>query len=461
MNIFNDTIVSRITPEGRSSVGIIRISGKLVYKVILIVLKKNKLPVRKACYLSFFDIFGKIIDQGISLWFPKPYSFTGEDVLELQGHGNPVIIDLIISTILSISGIRLANPGEFSERAFLNGKIDLVQAESVSDLINATSEQAVRASLRSLQGMFSVYINDLVKKFVNLRTKIETQINFSEEDINFNYEKNKIDYEINKIINNIKDIQNIAVKGNVIREGIRVVISGDPNSGKSSLLNALSFNDRAIVTHVPGTTRDVIYENIIINGILFILIDTAGLRSTKDFVEKIGIERAWKEIYSAEHILFVIDGSLSDFDQCKSYNTFINSVSNISHITIVFSKLDLNEFKSISSIKNSKYKILSVSSKTGLGIEELRQHLYVSTKKLNDTVDSSEGVILARRRHLNILFLILDKMIEGKKTWIEMCNFELLAEDLRLCQNYLGEITGKNTSDQLLSDIFSKFCIGK
>ncbi|AAO26761.1 putative tRNA modification GTPase trmE [Buchnera aphidicola str. Bp (Baizongia pistaciae)] len=459
MNVFNDTIVSRVTSEGKSSVGIIRISGKLAFEVSIKVLNRDYLPIRTACYLSFLDLSGKIIDQGIVLWFPGPSSFTGEDVLELQGHGNPIIIDLLITTILSIPGIRLANPGEFSERAFLNGKIDLAQAESISDLINATSEQAARSAMQSLQGLFSIYINNLIKDFTKFRAKIEAQINFSDHEINADNLDVFIEHEINRIISRIKKIRNTAIQGSVLREGIKVVISGAPNSGKSSLLNALSLTNRAIVTNFPGTTRDVIYENIIINGVLFILIDTAGLRITNNPIENIGIERAWNEIKLAEHILFVIDGSRSVQNQLKNYNNFIKSLSKTSCITIVFNKSDLSKFKINSDLRNLNNGVL-VSSKTGVGIEALRQHLYFSFKSSFE-VNNSEGVVSARRRHINILSMVLEKFLSSKKDWKKINNIELLADDLRTCQDLLGGITGKITSDELLSEIFSEFCIGK
>ncbi|XBC38210.1 MAG: tRNA uridine-5-carboxymethylaminomethyl(34) synthesis GTPase MnmE [Buchnera aphidicola (Floraphis choui)] len=457
MTYKNDTIVSRVTPEVRCNIGIIRISGPLAFQVSIQVLGKIPLS-RYASYLPFLDSSGKILDYGIALWFPKPHSFTGEDSLELQGHGNPIIIDLLIASILTISNVRLAKPGEFSERAFLNGKIDLVQAESIVDLINATSEQSARAALRSLQGLFSFHVNNLIKKFIKFRVMIETLINFSEDEIELDYKYN-IKNEINKLINLLNNIYNISTQGAVLREGVKIVICGHPNSGKSSLLNSLSCTNRAIVTDIPGTTRDVIYECINIRGVLFHLVDTAGLRLTKDLVERIGIEFAWKEINLADHILFIIDGSSSKNDQTKNYTEFLSMLSKNINITVVFNKLDLKNFKVyINDFKKHNY--ILVSAKTGRGIEKLRKHLY-DIYKTNKIFDDNESIFLARRRHIDILLKILNCIKESKKNWKKYHNIELLAEDIRICQDLLNSITGSFTSDQLLSDIFSNFCIGK
>lgn len=453
----NDTIVSRVTPEVRCGIGIIRVSGKLASNVAVKILGKQ-IPARYASYLPFLNSKGSVLDRGIALRFEKPFSFTGEDVLELQGHGNPIIIDLLISEILSISGIRLAKPGEFSERAFLNGKIDLVQAESIVDLINASSQKAVSAALQSLDGMFSTYINSLIQRIKKLRIKIEALINFSEDEVNFNVQ-NIIKCDLENILKTAQDIYLISAKGNVLNEGVKVVISGDPNSGKSSLFNVLSLVDRSIVTSIPGTTRDIIYETININGVSFRLADTAGLRITSNVVETIGINRAWKEINSADHVLFVVDGTLSFHDQMQSYNVFSKLFLAKSQLTLIFNKCDDSNFKINSKLSNLKSSI-TISNKTKFGIEKLRRHLYDSLK-FSFSEKCQEGVFLARRRHLNIILKVLKIIKKSKKMWKCFDNIELLAEDLKLCQNLLGEITGVYSSNQLLSDIFSNFCIGK
>ncbi|XBC44391.1 MAG: tRNA uridine-5-carboxymethylaminomethyl(34) synthesis GTPase MnmE [Buchnera aphidicola (Schlechtendalia peitan)] len=453
----NDTIVSRVMPEIRCNIGIIRVSGPLASRASIKIL--NKIPLSRYAYYSpFLDKNGMIIDHGIALWFPNPNSFTGEDVLELQGHGNPIIINMLISNILSIPNIRLAKPGEFSERAFLNGKIDLIQAESIIDIINSTSEQAIRAALKSLQGSFSIHIKKIVKKIIKFRMIIETLINFSEDDIGLDYEYD-IEYTINKLILLLKNIYNISTKSNILREGIKVVICGYPNSGKSSLLNSLLCFDRAIVTNIPGTTRDIIYEDVHINGMLFHLVDTAGLRFTKNVIEKIGIKLAWKEINLADHILFVVDGACDLYTQKKNYSNFIKILSENSNVTVIFNKLDLQNFKvHIESFKNSNH--IFVSTKTGEGIEKLRQYLY-DNFKMKNFCNNSEDVFLARRRHIDALEKVLNYMKDSKKNWKINNNIELLAEDMRVCQNELNSITGSFTSDQLLSQIFSNFCIGK
>lgn len=457
MYFHKDTIVSRVTPEIRSSVGIIRVSGTLAMNATIKILGK-KIPNRYATYLPFLDANGLILDKGIALWFSSPSSFTGEDVLELHGHGNPVIIDSIIDVILSISGIRLAKPGEFSERAFLNGKIDLIQAESIADLINADSNQAARAALQSLEGTFSNYINNLIMLIKKLRVTIEASINFSEEECTDRI-KYSINEDLKKIIKRIQEINLISIKGCLLNEGVKVVISGDPNSGKSSLLNGLSLVDRSIVTNVPGTTRDVIYEKININGIVFRLADTAGFRETSNIIENMGIKRAWKEVNSADHVLFVIDGTLSDINQSKSYDNFIKSFLNNGRLTIIFNKCDDDQFTINSDLCNLQSSIVTAACK-GIGIEKLRTHLYKSLK-FDSVMNYQEGIFLARRRHVNIISKVLKIMNKSKTIWMLYSNLELLAEDLKVSQNYLGEITGLYSTNQLLSDIFSNFCIGK
>ena len=452
-----DTIVAQITPPGRGAVGILRISGDQSEAVALKILGKTP-KVKYINYLSFFDSKGFIIDQGIVLWFLKPHSYTGENVLELQGHGSPVILDLLMQHIISIPGVRIARPGEFSERAFLNGKLDLAQAESIMDIINASSEQAAKLSLKSLQGLFSIHIHDLIKNVIQIRVDIESEINFSEENIHINFEKN-INDQLQSVISNINHILDLSKKGSILRESKKIVIIGHTNAGKSSLFNVLSCTNAAIVTDIQGTTRDLLHEHIHIHGIPFELVDTAGLRTTEDTIEKIGIERAWKIIDSSEYILFVIDSTLDESIKSNLYIDFIQKISQKHRVIVILNKSDLlkrtvNRIKIINEIP-----FISVSAYTGDGIEFLRNYLQkLSIGVCNENI---EGLFLARRRHLYALEQALKTLSEGKKNWMNCNNIELLAEDLCITQNFLGQILGLFTTDNLLNSIFSDFCIGK
>ncbi|BBU79581.1 hypothetical protein EIMP300_09810 [Escherichia coli] len=318
----NDTIVAQATPPGRGGVGILRISGLKAREVAETVLGKLPKP-RYADYLPFKDADGSVLDQGIALWFPGPNSFTGEDVLELQGHGGPVILDLLLKRILTIPGLRIARPGEFSERAFLNDKLDLAQAEAIADLIDASSEQAARSALNSLQGgavhraspirifAFSARVNHLVEALTHLRIYVEAAIDFPDEEIDF-LSDGKIEAQLNDVIADLDAVRAEARQGSLLREGMKVVIAGRPNAGKSSLLNALAGREAAIVTDIAGTTRDVLREHIHIDGMPLHIIDTAGLREASDEVERIGIERAWQEIEQADRVLFMVDGTTTE-----------------------------------------------------------------------------------------------------------------------------------------------------
>lgn len=305
-----DTIVAQATAPGRGGVGIIRVSGPKANQVALEVTGKTLKP-RYAEYLPFKSEDGTVLDQGIALYFPNPHSFTGEDVLELQGHGGPVVMDMLIKRILGIDGIRAARPGEFSERAFLNDKLDLAQAEAIADLIDASSEEAAKSALQSLQGAFSGRINTLVESLIHLRIYVEAAIDFPEEEIDF-LADGKVAGDLQAIIDNLDAVRKEANQGAIMREGMKVVIAGRPNAGKSSLLNALSGKESAIVTDIAGTTRDVLREHIHIDGMPLHIIDTAGLRDASDEVEKIGIERAWDEIAQADRVLFMVDGTTTD-----------------------------------------------------------------------------------------------------------------------------------------------------
>lgn len=450
-----DTIVAQATPPGRGGVGIIRISGNQVKEVAQAILGKLPKP-RYAEYLPFLDENGQVIDQGIALFFPNPHSFTGEDVLELQGHGGPIILDLLIKRILSIPATRIARPGEFSERAFLNDKVDLAQAEAIADLIDASSEQAAKSAMSSLQGVFSNKINELVNLLINLRIFVEAAIDFPEEEIDF-LSDGKIETQLKDVIKQLNDVRSEAKQGSLLREGMKVVIAGRPNAGKSSLLNALSGRDSAIVTDIAGTTRDVLREHIHIDGMPLHIIDTAGLRDAYDEVERIGIERAWVEIEQADRVLLMVDGTTTtEINPEKLWPEFMQRVPSHIPVTVIRNKADLTgETLGYSDV--SQYSLIRLSARTGNGVDLLREHL----KQTMGFSATSEGGFLARRRHLQALEQAAKHLDNGLEQLITYHAGELLAEELRLAQESLSEITGSFTSDDLLGKIFGSFCIGK
>lgn len=450
-----DTIVAQATPPGRGGVGILRVSGPQAAQVAQIVL--GKLPkARYADYLPFRDETGKVLDQGIAIFFPGPNSFTGEDVLELQGHGGPVILDLLLKRILLIGNIRIANPGEFSERAFLNDKLDLAQAEAIADLIDASSEQAARSAMNSLQGAFSGEVHQMVEALTNLRIYVEAAIDFPDEEIDF-LSDGVIEAKLDTVITDLERVRSQARQGSLLREGMKVVIAGRPNAGKSSLLNALAGREAAIVTDIAGTTRDVLREHIHIDGMPLHIIDTAGLRDASDEVERIGIERAWQEIEQADRVLFMVDGTTTDaVDPAEIWPDFIARLPAKLPITVVRNKADVTgETLGISDVNG--HSLIRLSARTGEGVEALRNHL----KQSMGFDTSMEGGFLARRRHLQALEEAARHLEQGKAQLIGAWAGELLAEELRLAQQNLSEITGEFTSDDLLGRIFSSFCIGK
>ncbi|CAL4317769.1 tRNA uridine-5-carboxymethylaminomethyl(34) synthesis GTPase MnmE [Buchnera aphidicola] len=449
-----DTIVSQITPKGKSAVGIIRVSGYKTKNVILKVLKK-KIKPRYAHYVNFFDKKNIVLDHGIAVWFSCPNSFTGEDVLELHCHGNQIILNSIIERIVSIEGIRIAEPGEFSKRAFLNGKIDLIQAEAIADIINANSRYAIQASLHSLKGVFSSYIQDLINLILKLCVHIEAEINFSEEE-NITL-SSTIEDQLNNISLNFLKFNKFSIENNTDKEAVRVVIVGHPNAGKSSLFNTLVLKDRSIVTNISGTTRDIIDENLLINGVNVKIIDTAGLHNSKDKIEKIGIQRAWEEIKISEYIFFVMDASLSMQTQKKIFKNFIFSLSDdLKNIIIILNKIDLIK-KNQQLFSSKKHLVIKISVKKDVGIDLIWKVL-----KENIIFNGNiEDKFLARFRHLCAIKLANKQFTKGIKNWNKKKNIELLAEDLKIVQNTLNKITGNITSDDVLKKIFSNFCIGK
>ena len=450
-----DTIVAQATAPGRGGVGIIRVSGPLAEQVALEVTGK-KLRPRYAEYLPFKNQEGIELDQGIALFFPNPHSFTGEDVLELQGHGGPVVIDMLIKRILLISGVRPARPGEFSERAFLNDKMDLTQAEAIADLIDASSEEAAKSALKSLQGQFSKRINTLVESLIHLRIYVEAAIDFPEEEIDF-LADGKVAGDLNAIIDNLDAVRKEANQGAIMREGMKVVIAGRPNAGKSSLLNALPGKESAIVTDIAGTTRDVLREHIHIDGMPLHIIDTAGLREASDEVERIGIERAWDEINQADRVLFMVDGTTTDATDPKEiWPDFVDRLPDHMGMTVIRNKVDqTGELLGITEKEESI--LIRLSAKTGEGIDSLREHL----KECMGFSGNQEGGFMARRRHLDALERAAEHLLTGKEQLEGYMAGEILAEELRLAQRHLNEITGEFSSDDLLGRIFSSFCIGK
>ena len=450
-----ETIVAQATAPGRGGIGILRVSGPLATEIAQAVLGKCPKP-RMADYLPFKDADGTILDQGIALYFKSPNSFTGEDVLELQGHGGQVVLDLLLKRILQIDGIRLARPGEFSEQAFLNDKLDLAQAEAIADLIDATSEQAARSALKSLQGEFSKKVNELVDSVIYLRTYVEASIDFPDEEIDF-LADGKIEANLRGIINQLEDVRSEAKQGSILREGMKVVIAGRPNAGKSSLLNALAGREAAIVTDIAGTTRDVLREHIHIDGMPLHIIDTAGLRDATDEVERIGISRAWTEIEQADRIILMLDSSDPESADLSTVRSeFLAKLPTTLPVTIVRNKIDLNGEQANES-EQGGYQIISLSAQTHDGIQLLRDHL----KQTMGFQTGMEGGFLARRRHLDALEKAAEHLQIGLDQLTEFHAGELLAEELRLVQTYLSEITGEFTSDDLLGNIFSSFCIGK
>jgi len=441
----NDTIAAPASAVGRAGIGVTRLSGPRVRELAVTLLGELPEP-RVAFYAAFLDADHQAIDNGIALFFPAPNSFTGEDVLELQGHGGAVIMDLLLQRILAL-GVRMARPGEFSERAFLNNKIDLAQAEAIADLVDAGSAQAARAALHSLQGVFSQRIHDVVEKLIALRIYVEAAIDFPEEEIDF-LNDGHVASRLEKILKEIRDIQNTAKQGAILREGMTVVIAGSPNAGKSSLLNQLSGRDSAIVTAIPGTTRDLLREHIQLDGLPLQIIDTAGLRDSDDPIEQEGIRRARNIIAKADRVLYLIDMTSGE-----------NPHDDLLHhprLILIHNKIDLISEKPEIFEKNNIIHI-KLSAKTGEGIILLKNYL----KHCMGFSETTETGFSARRRHLDALARASKAIEHGQEQLYQQRAGELLAEELRVAQQSLGEITGEFSNDDLLGRIFQDFCIGK
>ncbi len=461
-----DPIVAIATAPGRGAVGIVRVSGRGLDALVLALCGKPLKP-REASYTAFLDDAGTAIDHGLALYFAGPHSFTGEDVLELQAHGGPVVLQLLLARCLqagaagapgsaaTLPGLRVALPGEFSQRAFLNDKIDLAQAEAIADLIDASTEAAARSASRSLSGAFSQEIHQLRDALIHLRMLVEATLDFPEEEIDF-LRKSDAHGQLLKLQQRLAEVMQRARQGALLREGIKVVIAGQPNAGKSSLLNALAGAELAIVTAVPGTTRDKVQQTIQIEGVPLHVIDTAGLRDSDDEVEKIGIERAWDAIANADAVLFLHDLTRSNTieyiaaDACISRAMGNKLPQNVSVID-VWNKAD-------AAPGNAPADGVTLSAKTGQGLETLRAQLLT----VAGWQGVAEGVFIARERHVQALLRVQAHLgAAGSHLDQAAQALDLLAEELRLAQNALSDITGEFSSDDLLGVIFSSFCIGK
>jgi tRNA modification GTPase len=443
-----DTIAAIATPPGNGGVGIVRVSGPATSGIAQRLLGKLPTP-RHAHFAAFLDAGGEPIDSGIALYFPAPASYTGENILELQGHGGAVVLDMLLKRVLAL-GARLARPGEFTERAFLNNKLDLAQAEAVADLIEAGTEQAVRSAQNSMQGVFSRQVNELVEELTELRTFVEAAIDFADEEIDF-LGDGAIEQRVETLVRRIEEILQTAQQGRLLRDGMNVVIAGRPNAGKSSLLNALAGHEAAIVTDIAGTTRDVLRERIQIDGMPLHIIDTAGLRDVAGIVEQEGIRRAREEIDKADRILLLIDSRAAENqdDLLKSMPAHVN-------VTKIYNKIDLTGDPP-QCLESAYGCEIHLSVKTGAGLELLKQHL----KRSMGYNEACGHVFTARRRHIEALTQAQSFTQSALQQLQRNRVGELIAEDLRQAQMSLGEITGKFTSDDLLGRIFSSFCIGK
>jgi tRNA modification GTPase len=441
-----DTIVAVASGAGRAGIGVVRVSGPLAPTIAQAVCREHLVP-RQASYLPFVSDDGTVIDQGIGLLFEAPHSFTGEHVLELQGHGGPVVLDMIVQRVLQL-GARPARPGEFSERAFLNDKLDLAQAEAISDLIDSSSMAAARAAVRSLSGEFSAHVSVIQEELIALRVWLEAALDFSEEEIDFLAEP-ELQQRAVGLISEFDTLLARAEQGRRLRDGLTIVIAGVTNAGKSSLLNALSGSDSAIVTEVEGTTRDVLREEISIEGVPIHIVDTAGLRTTEDRVEQEGIRRARAQIASADHVLVIIDAARPVMPELDLPESIPRSV--------VINKQDLVSEEALAALKAQYSTSHSISALMNQGVDALKAHLLT----LAGHDSSVEGVYSARRRHLDALYQARQATDAALQRLQDSSMPELAAEELRLAQQSLDLITGRFDNEDLLGRIFSAFCVGK
>ncbi|MBU3724569.1 MAG: tRNA uridine-5-carboxymethylaminomethyl(34) synthesis GTPase MnmE [Burkholderiaceae bacterium] len=453
-----DTIVAIATAPGRGAIGVVRASGPAVQAIMQAVCGRALTP-RIATHLSFLDSQGQPVDDGLAIFFQGPNSYTGEDVLELQGHGGPGVMALVLQQCLAVRGdergsvIRIANPGEFTQRAFLNDKLDLAQAESVADLIDAGSERAAKSALASLQGRFSGLVQALLEKLIDLRMRVEACLDFPEEDIEF-IAREGVQEKLQAINHLLDELRQSASRGAALRDGLRVVLVGAPNVGKSSLLNALAEQDVALVTEIAGTTRDRIVQEITIDGVPMHVIDTAGLRATQDVVELLGIERTWREIEQAQVVLLLRDASGAIATDAELEGQVLARVASARSVIRVLNKSDLS---AAGIAPTGDEEAIAISAKTGAGLDRLRARLL---ELAGWSGDASAGVFSARARHLDALSRARAQIDEAEQHLHDQ-ELELLAECLRQAQSALSEITGEFSSDDLLGEIFGRFCIGK
>ena len=475
LNRHHHPIIAVATASGRGGIGIVRVSGRDL-ALFVRALCDMAPPARQATYLPFKDAEGRIIDKGLVLYFPAPHSYTGEDVLELQAHGGAMVLQLLVARCLEVAAVRdqasqpclaqlrMAEPGEFTERAFLNDKIDLAQAEAIADLIDASTEIAARSAARSMSGEFSHTVGALLQQLIHLRMLVEATLDFPEEDIDFLQKANAVG-QLQRLQNTLADVMQSATQGAILREGIKVVIAGQPNAGKSSLLNALAGADIAIVTPIAGTTRDKVSQLIQIEGVPLHVVDTAGLRETMDDVEKIGVARAWTEIETADAVVFLHDTprhDSADSDVAYQYaaqdavitETLARLLPETTPVIHVWNKSDLA--RDVDPVKPDER--LLISAKSGDGLDRLRQRLLITV----GWQSMPEGIFMARKRHVRALGQVAVQLETAMaQLSARQPALDLLAEDLRQAQRELGQITGVFSSEDLLGEIFSRFCIGK
>ncbi|MEL7451105.1 MAG: tRNA uridine-5-carboxymethylaminomethyl(34) synthesis GTPase MnmE [Pseudomonadota bacterium] len=444
----NDTIAAVATPPGRGGVGIVRVSGPGAPAIATSLLGELP-PARQAVLRDFQSATGEPLDRGLVLYFPAPRSFTGEHVLELHGHGGPVILDMLMQRVLQL-GARPARPGEFSERAFLNNQLDLAQAEAIADLIDSGSQQAARAAMRSLSGEFSDRVHALVKEVTAIRVYVEAAIDFPDEEIDFLADKALIE-RVEKLQKHFDELHATATQGRLLRDGLTVVIAGPPNAGKSSLMNRLAGFEAAIVTDIPGTTRDMLRETIHLDGMPLHLVDTAGLREGGETIEREGMRRARSAMQSADRVLVVRDAAAGGEIDPQMLAGLPEGVP----VTYVDNKIDMTG--DAAAVIDGDAPTVCVSAKSGAGFDELRRHL----RECVGYQGAATGTLSARRRHLDALQGAAGHVRDALRQLTEAAAGELAADDLRQAQQRLGEITGVVTSDDLLGEIFSSFCIGK
>ncbi|HJS91075.1 MAG TPA: tRNA uridine-5-carboxymethylaminomethyl(34) synthesis GTPase MnmE [Steroidobacteraceae bacterium] len=446
-----DTIVAAATPPGRGGIGIVRASGPRVPEIAAVLLGELPLP-RRAGFARFLDAGQEPIDAGLALFFPAPHSYTGEHVLELHGHGGPLVLEALIARVAEL-GARRALPGEFTQRAFLNNKLDLAQAEAIADLIDAGSREAARAAMRSLQGEFSAMVRGLTEAVIDLRTYVEAAIDFPEEEIDFLADR-ELEERFQAVQDHFEGVLRCAQQGRLLREGMTVVIAGRPNAGKSSLLNRLAGYDAAIVTPVPGTTRDIVRERIDIDGMPLHVLDTAGLREQADLVEAEGIRRARVEMRRADRVLFVIDAQ--DDPTAAAYLEEKSRLPPDVPVTLVLNKCDLARGIPVADTVSGPPRV-ALSALTGEGIDMLRAHL----KTCMGYLTLEAGTVSARQRHLEALGRARRQVAQAEQRLRDSRAGELVAEELRGAQEALNEITGEFTTEDLLGRIFGSFCLGK